>query len=111
MPGYSYSECFGSGYCDNGVVYTDVVTIGQIVYQGMPIMVQTNNTSKASGGIRSGNLGLNCDPNGMSTSPERLPSYFQHLLPYLECKPTLFSRQITHLFISHSGTFQRLKLS
>jgi hypothetical protein len=83
MDGYTYSECFGSGYCDNGVVYTDYFTVGQLAYEGMPIMVQTNNTSP-SNGVRSGNLGLNVDHGGMSTEPERLPSFFQHILPYLD---------------------------
>lgn len=83
MQGYSYSECFGSGYCDNGVVYTDRFTIGQITCDAMPIMVQTNNTSP-SNGIRSGNLGLNIDYGGMTTEPKRLPTYFQHLLPSLD---------------------------
>ncbi|KAH8701542.1 aspartic peptidase domain-containing protein [Talaromyces proteolyticus] len=83
MEGYTYSECFGSGYCDNGVVYTDIFTVGQIAYEGMPIMVQTNNTSP-SNGVRSGNMGLNIDLNGMTTEPQRLPSFFQHLLPDLD---------------------------
>lgn len=83
MDGYTYSECFGSGYCDNGVVYTDVFTVGTLAYEGMPIMVQTNNTSP-SNGIRSGNLGLNVDHQGMSTVPNRLPSYFQTIMPSLD---------------------------
>jgi hypothetical protein len=86
MDGYTYSECFGSGYCDNGVVYTDIFTVGQIAYEGMPIMVQTDNNSP-SNGIRSGNLGLNIDPAGMSTEPSRLPSYFQTIMPSLDRKP------------------------
>jgi aspergillopepsin I len=85
MEGYTYSECFGSGYCDSGVVYTDVFTIGQIALVGMPIMVQTKNTSP-SNGIRSGNLGLNFDKKGMTTVPDRLPSYFQQIMPFLEGK-------------------------
>lgn len=86
LAGYTYSECFGSGYCDNGVVYTDIFTVGQIAFEGMPIMVQTNNTSPTNGSIRSGNLGLNIDPAGMTTEPKRLPTYFQQIMPYLECK-------------------------
>jgi aspergillopepsin I len=96
MQDYSYSECFGSGYCDNSVVYTDIFAVGQIAYEGMPIMVQTNNTSP-SNGVRSGNLGLNIDPKGMSTEPKRLPSYFRHIMPFLDGKHlhTLSSRLIT----------------
>jgi aspergillopepsin I len=83
LQGYTYSECFGSGYCDNGVVYTDVFTIGNIAVSNMPIMVQTDNNSP-SNGIRSGNLGLNFDKQGMTTVPTRLNSYFQTIMPYLD---------------------------
>lgn len=96
LDGYTYSECFGSGYCDNGVVYTDIFTVGQIALEGMPIMVQTNNTSPTSGTIRSGNLGLNIDPNGMTTQPNRLPTYFQQIMPYLECRFLSLSLSLLH---------------
>lgn len=82
-PGYTYSECFGSGYCDNGVVYRDVFTVGQIAVTNMHIMVQTNNTEK-SYGIRSGNLGLNIDRKGMVTEPNRLPTWFETIIPSLD---------------------------
>ncbi|KAK3896474.1 aspergillopepsin I [Staphylotrichum tortipilum] len=83
VPGLTYSECFGSGYCDNGVVYRDVFVVGQIGLANMHIMVQTNNNSP-SNGIRSGNLGLNFDKKGMTTSPNRLPTYFETIIPFLD---------------------------
>lgn len=52
-------------------------------------MVQTNNTSP-SNGVRSGNMRLNVDHGGMSTEPERLPSFFQHILPDLDRKRSAF---------------------
>ncbi|KAH8882416.1 acid protease [Thozetella sp. PMI_491] len=85
MGGYTWGECFWSGYCANGVVYTDTFTAGQISIVNMRLLVQTNNTSPNNGSM-SGNLGLNFDKNGMSTSPTRINSYFQEIMPHLECK-------------------------
>ncbi len=83
LPGYTYSECYGSGYCDNGVVINDVFTIGHIGLANMPLLVRTNNSANASG-IRTGNLGMNFDKRGMFTSPHKLPTYFESLIPFLE---------------------------
>jgi aspergillopepsin I len=106
IPGMTYSECFGSGYCDNGIVYRDVFTVGQIGIRGMPIMVQTNNTAK-SYGIRSGNLGLNIDRKGMTTRPNRLPTWFETVMPHLDGEkapplpvPTLVRRRDANFFRS-----------
>jgi aspergillopepsin I len=85
LAGYTYSECFGSGYCDNGVVYTDVFQVGDIAVANMPIMVETGNNHPSDGdGRRSGTLGLNFDKNGMTTAPRRLGSYFQSIMLYLD---------------------------
>ncbi|KAH8126939.1 acid protease [Trichoderma asperelloides] len=56
LPGYTYSECYGSGYCDTGVVYTDVVNLGGVSVPGVPIQVVNNASTK--GGDQTGNVGL-----------------------------------------------------
>ncbi|KAK3898341.1 aspartic peptidase domain-containing protein [Staphylotrichum tortipilum] len=81
--GYTYSECYGSGYCDNGVVHTDVFTIGHVGLTNIPLLVRTNNNERATG-IRTGNLGMNFDKRGMTTSPHKLPTYFESLIPFLD---------------------------
>lgn len=83
LPGYTYAECYGSGYCDNGVVINDVFTIGHVGLANMPLLVRTNNNERATG-IRTGNLGMNFDKKGMTTKPHRLPTYFESLIPFLE---------------------------
>ncbi|KAK4121152.1 hypothetical protein N657DRAFT_682818 [Parathielavia appendiculata] len=101
VPGMRYSECFGSRYCDNGVVYRDIPTVGQIAIRGMPSMVQTNNTAK-SYGIRSGNLGLNIDRKGMWTQPTRLPTWFETTIPLLDGDFAVLSDQFQFCFIGAS---------
>ncbi|KAK5991724.1 hypothetical protein PT974_07757 [Cladobotryum mycophilum] len=70
VQGYTYSECYGSGYCDSGVVYTDVVTLGSLAVPGVPIQVENNATDR--GGSDTGNVGLSfgtpqaADPRGVS---------------------------------------------
>ncbi|UKZ61627.1 uncharacterized protein TrAtP1_002887 [Trichoderma atroviride] len=56
LPGYTYSECYGSGYCDSGIVYTDVCTLGDVTVTGVPIQVVNSASSK--GGDQTGNVGL-----------------------------------------------------
>lgn len=56
LPGYTYSECYGSGYCDTGVIYTDVVNLGGVSVPGVPIQVVNN--ASAKGGDQTGNVGL-----------------------------------------------------
>ncbi|KAL6907342.1 acid protease [Trichoderma evansii] len=56
LPGYTYSECYTSGYCDTGVVYTDICTLGSVSVSGVPIQIMTNASSK--GGDHTGNMGL-----------------------------------------------------
>jgi hypothetical protein len=73
--------------CDNGVVYTDVFTVGQLALVGMPILAMTS-SSTPSNGISSGVLGMNFDKNGMTTSPNRLQTYFATIMPYLDGKFT-----------------------
>lgn len=85
LQGYTYDECFGSGYCDNGVVYTDNFQVGQVVLTGMPILVETNNTSPSSG-PRTGTLGLNHDSSGQISQPNKVTTWFAALKGYLQCK-------------------------
>jgi aspergillopepsin I len=84
LQGYTYSECYGSGYCDNGVVYTDNFQVGSVVLTGQPILVETGNT-QPSNGIRTGTLGLNHDSNGQVSSPSKVTTWFAALKGYLQC--------------------------
>lgn len=83
--GYTYQECY-PGYCSSGVVFTDVLRIGDIVFSDFDFLAMTNNTRPTTEGPRSGNLGLNIDDGGMQTSPTRVPTLMQRLVPQLENK-------------------------
>jgi aspergillopepsin I len=82
LPAHSYSECYGSGFCDNGVVFTDVVSFGGIAFSDVSLMVQTYNND-ISPPFQTGNLGLNHDPL-QSTSPKDIASFAYALEPYLD---------------------------
>lgn len=74
---YRFSECYGGGYCLNGIVYSETLTLGGFNVPGMPVALKLNSTKPFSAYIVSGILGLNVDHKGQSTSPGRLPSFFQ----------------------------------
>jgi aspergillopepsin I len=57
ISGYTFGECYGSGYCDSGIVYTDTITLGGVTISGIPIQV-INSVSTPSSNSQSGNIGM-----------------------------------------------------
>lgn len=87
--GYTYSLSYAQNVRSSGVVFQDVVTIGNLTLPDMDIETQTSNNHNQTGNTspRSGNLGLNFDKGGQTTRPERLPTWLQRIMPSLNGTP------------------------
>lgn len=82
LSGYTFSECYGSGYCDSGVVYTDTVMLGATAINGVPINA-INSVSSISSNSQTGNLGLDFS-SSLSSSPGGVGSFLWSIRSSLE---------------------------
>lgn len=101
LQGYTFDQGFGSGYEWSGVVYTDRFQIGSLVIENQAIQVATKESTQSQDGPRSGAIGFNPDPYGLSTSPKRLPNWWQNAKSSL--KQQLFA--VDYHFFGQKGTF------
>jgi aspergillopepsin I len=81
LSGYTYSECYSSGYCDSGVVFTDTLTFGGITVPCVPVQA-INSASSASSNSQSGNIGLSFG-TPQSASPRGVSGFLWSIRPYL----------------------------
>lgn len=99
--GYTYSGNYG-GYVENGDVYSETISLGGLTIKNQAIELVV----KESGGSnfapnRSGAIGFNPDPYGLSTSPKGLPIWWQNAKSIL--KQQLFTVNFNPT--SRTGTF------
>lgn len=78
LDGYSFSNTYGSGYSESGVVYTETVYVGGLEIQNQAIELTTKESQPSTyDSERSGSLSFNLDPYGLSTKPGPKPNWWQ----------------------------------
>ncbi|KAG4435629.1 hypothetical protein IFR05_008876 [Cadophora sp. M221] len=83
IDGMTFRQSYAGGsYVYSGVVYTDAIKIGSLTFSNYAFEVCETSKTQV-GGPPYGTFGLNIDPNGMPTKPDRIKSWFPAVMGYL----------------------------